>query len=150
MKKLAIVTALLGAGIAAQSAQAVPLMSGTSSLYYYENNPAKSSFTITLSGECSGKIELPVTQVYYSRSYDYTGGTIDRDGSYIGVDFYTNDGNIYTGGSSYGYVPGDKLSESVKNDKLSLSMLVKSGNAYAYLYSLEDGFMTASLPVKVA
>ena len=32
MKKLAIVTALLGAGIAAQSAQAVPLMSGTSSL----------------------------------------------------------------------------------------------------------------------
>ena len=93
---------------------------------------------------------MPVTQVYYSRSYDYTGGTIDRDGSYIGVDFYTNDGNIYTGGSSYGYVPGDKLSESVKNDKLSLSMLVKSGNAYAYLYSLEDGFMTASLPVKVA
>ncbi len=53
MKKLAIVTALLGAGIAAQSAQAVPLMSGTSSLYYYENNPAKSSFTITLSGVCS-------------------------------------------------------------------------------------------------
>lgn len=139
MKKLAIVTALLGAGIAAQSAQAIPLMTGTSSIDYYENNPAKSSFTITLSGECSGKIELPVTQVYYSRDYDYTGGTIDRDGMSSEVYIYTNNGNMYAYGSNYGYVPGDKLSESVKNDKFSLNMLVKSGNAYPYIYGLEDG-----------
>ena len=143
MKKLAFVTALLGAGVVAQSAQAA-----TSYLYYFENNPANSSFTITLSGECSGKIELPVTQVYYGRQYDYTGSVIDRDGSYSQVYFYTNDGSIYSYGENNGYVTGDKHSEAVKNGKLSLSMLVKSGNAYPYLNSLEEGSYDSQITCK--
>ena len=143
MKKLAFVTALLGAGVVAQSAQAA-----TSYLYYFENNPTNSSFTITLSGECSGKIELPVTQVYYGRQYDYTGSVIDRDGSESSVYFYTNDGNIYSYGYNYAYVPGYKHTESVKNGKLSLNMLAKNDDAYPYLYSLEDGAYDSQITCK--
>lgn len=143
MKKLAIVTALLGAGVAAQSAQAA-----TSYLYYYENNPAKSSYTITLSGECSGKIELPVTQVYYGRQYDYTGNVIDRDGSYSQVYFYTNDNSIYSYGENYAYITGYKHTESVKNGKLSLNMKAKTGDAYPYFYSLEEGAYDSQITCK--
>lgn len=143
MKKLAFVTALLGAGVVAQSANAA-----TSYLYYYQNNPENASFTITLSGECSGKIELPVTEVSYGRQYDHNGGVIERDGSYGEVYFYTNDGNIYAGGYNYGYIPGEKHTESVKKSKLSLNMLIKSGNAYPNLYSLEDGAYDSQITCK--
>lgn len=143
MKKLAIVTALLGAGVAAQPAQAA-----ISYLYYFENNPAKSSYTITLSGECSGKIELPVTQVYYGRQYDYTGNVIDRDGSYSQVYFYTNNVNIYSYGENYAYIPGEKHAESVKNGKLSLNMRVKTGSAYPYLYGLDGGAYDSQITCK--
>jgi hypothetical protein len=143
MKKLAFVTALLGAGVVAQSASAA-----TSYMYYYQNNPENASFTITLSGECSGKIELPVTEVYYGRQYDYNGTVIERDGAYSQVYFYTNNGSIYAYGENYGYIPGDKHTESVKNGKLSLNMLVKNGNAYPYFYNLEDGAYDSQITCK--
>jgi hypothetical protein len=148
MKKLAFATALLGAGLIAQSAQAAVIPSVTSSLYYVENNPANSSYTITLSGECSGKITLPVTRVSYGRQYDYTGSIIDRDGSYGEVYFYTDDSDIYAYGENEGYIAGDKLTESVKKGQLSLKMLVKSGYAYPNMRSLEDGFYNNRITCK--
>lgn len=143
MKKLAFATALLGAGLVAQSAQAA-----SSSVYYFEDNPATSSYVITLSGECSGKIELPVSQVYYGRSFDYTGNVIDVGTPYSQVYFYTSDSSIYSYGYHYSSVPGDKLTESVKNGKSSLSFAAKTGAAYPYFYSLANGSYDSQITCK--
>ena len=147
MKKLAFATALLGAGLIAQSAHAVPIMS-SSSQFYFENNPATSSYVITLSGECSGKIELPVSQVYYGRSFDYAGSIIDAGSPYSQVYFYTPDPFVYSYGEHYSTVPGEKLTESVKNGKLSLNILAKTGGAYPYFYSLDDGGYDSQITCK--
>ena len=143
MKKFIVLTSLLGAAIAAQSASAA-----SSYLYYVENAPVKSSYTITLSGECSGKITKPVSSVSYGRGYDYTGGVVDRGGSHGEVTINTPDDFIQANGVADGSFPGDKLSETVKKGKLSLNLLVKSRYATSIFRTLADGTYDAQITCK--
>ena len=135
MKKFIVLTSLLGAAIAAQSANAI---GSSTNDYYYSGTPAKASYTITLSGECSAKITKTVTTVSYGSEYDYNGNVIDRGTSDTSVNFYTDDNNINAYGESHSYIPGDKHSETVKNGTRSFKATFKHGIGTS-IFALSDG-----------
>jgi hypothetical protein len=147
MKKLAFATALLGAGLVAQSAQASAYVD------YYETNPAKSSLTITLSGACSAKITIPVTQVSYgSRYYDnVVPGTVDTNSSYSYLEVETGDSDISVDAYNYAQSSGEKISHSVKKGKRSLAFnIVGSGywDVQAEFESLANGTYDSQIKCK--
>lgn len=146
MKKLAFATALLGAGLVAQTAHA----DETGFTYYLPGATLENaSYTITLSGECSGKITLPVTNFTYGRYYAYTGNAIDRDGSEVSFDINTSDNSIYADGNTDAYAPEDKHSEVVKNGKLTLKNTFKGlYSADSYFYSLAGGGYDSQITCK--
>ena len=140
--------AVLGASVIACSAQA-----GSYSYYYEENSPQKASLTITLSGACSAKIDVPVTKVDYGNEYsdNTTAGQIDKDSSYAHFDFNTSDGSINVYAYNYAESSGEKLTEKVAKGKRSVSFnIVGSGywDVQAYFYSLAGGAYDSQIKCK--
>lgn len=126
MRKLTIGSvALFAASVMATSVQA---KTGYT-FDYAENNPENASLTITLSGACSAKINIPVTRVDYSNRYsdDDVPGQIDKDSSNAYFDFETSDSDISVNAFNDIESMGEKLTEKVKNGKRSLSFNIVGG-----------------------
>ncbi|MEZ5493759.1 MAG: hypothetical protein R3E61_03995 [Pseudomonadales bacterium] len=142
---------MLGASVIACSAQA-----GYSSSYSYdyeENSPQKASLTISLSGDCSAKIDLPVTKVDYGNEYsdNNVAGQIDKDSSYAYFNFLTSDSDIYVAAFNYAESAGEKVTEKVKGGKRSVSFnIVGSGywDVQAYFDSLAGGGYDSQIKCK--
>ena len=151
MKKMMIRSAqcaVLGASVIACSAQA-----GSYSYDYEENSPQKASLTITLSGACSAKIDVPVTSVEYHNSYsdDDVAGQIDKDSSYAEFNFYTSDGSISVNAYNYAESAGEKVTEKVKSGKRSVSFNIVGGGYWgvqAYFDSLAGGAYDSQIKCK--
>lgn len=149
MKKSIISSAaVLSASLIACAAQA-----SNYSYDYVENGPQKASLTITLSGACSAKIEVPVTKVDYGNRYsdDITAGQIDRDSIYAYFEFVTGDGDISVYAYNYAESSGEKLTEKVKSGKRSMSFnIVGSGywDEQAYFSSLASGAYDSQIKCK--
>ena len=140
--------AVLGASVIACSAQA-----GSYSYDYEENSPQKASLTITLSGACSAKIDVPVTKVYYGNEYsdNTTAGQIDKDSSYAEFNFYTNDGSVSVNAYNYAESAGEKVTEKVKSGKRSVSFNIVGGGYWdvqAYFDSLAGGAYDSQIKCK--
>ncbi len=140
--------AVLGASVIACSAQA-----GSYSYDYEENSPQKASLTITLSGACSAKIDVPVTSVEYHNSYsdDDVAGQIDKDSSYAEFNFYTSDGSISVNAYNYAESAGEKVTEKVKSGKRSVSFNIVGGGYWgvqAYFDSLAGGAYDSQIKCK--
>jgi hypothetical protein len=127
---------------AAMALSAVTLAQAASAaqheVWYYQDNPDKSRFTITLSGACSGKIEKPVSRVTYGRVMDFTNGTIDRDGAHATIRFFTSDREISAVGYNGAYQPGERFTESVKDKSRHFAFTAKN-DVTAYFKSLAYG-----------
>ena len=151
MKKIMIHSAqcaLLSASVIACSAQA-----GSYGYDYEENSPQKASLTITLSGACSAKIDVPVTSVEYHNSYsdDDVAGQIDKDSSYAEFNFYTSDGSISVNAYNYAESAGEKVTEKVKSGKRSVSFNIVGGGYWgvqAYFDSLAGGAYDSQIKCK--
>lgn len=151
MKKMMIHSAqcaLLSASVIACSAQA-----GSYSYDYEENSPQKASLTISLSGACSAKIDVPVTKVVYGNGYsdNTTAGQIDKDSSYAYFDFNTSDGSVRVNASNYAESAGEKITEKVAKGKRSLSFNIVGGGYWdiqAYFYSLAGGGYDSQIKCK--
>ena len=141
MRKFAV-PALLGAMFLSQAANAAV----ESFNYYFDGTPEKSSFTITLSGQCSGKITLPVTYVEYGRGYEYDGSGIFRDeagsgfGVYTGADIYVEADNEYE-------APQDTATETVKKGKRTIKMTATS-DVFVNLDDLDGGAFDSDIKCK--
>ena len=140
--------ALLSASVIACSAQA-----GSYDYDYEENSPQKASLTITLSGACSAKIDVPVTSVEYSNSYsdNNVAGQIDKDSSYADLDFYTSDGSIRVNAFNYAGSAGEKITEKVAKGKRSLSFNIVGGGYWdiqATFSSLANGTYDSQIKCK--
>jgi hypothetical protein len=140
--------AVLGASVIACSAQA-----GSYSYDYEENSPQKASLTITLSGACSAKIDVPVIEVDYGNSYsdDDVAGQIDKDSSYAYFNFDTNDGSVSVNAYNYAESAGEKVTEKVKSGKRSVSFNIVGGGYWdvqAYFYSLAGGGYDSQIKCK--
>ena len=140
--------AVLGASVIACSAQA-----GSYGYDYEENSPQKASLTITLSGACSAKIDVPVTSVEYGNSYsdDDVAGQIDKDSSYTDLDFYTSDGSIRVNAYNYAESAGEKITEKVAKGKRSLSFNIVGGGYWdiqATFSSLANGTYDSQIKCK--
>ncbi len=139
---------MLGASVIACSAQA-----GSYSYDYEENSPQKASLTITLSGACSAKIDVPVTSVEYGNSYsdDDVAGQIDKDSSYAYFDFNTSDGSVSVNAYNYAESAGEKVTEKVKSGKRSVSFNIVGGGYWsvqAYFDSLAGGAYDSQIKCK--
>ncbi len=151
MKKMMIHSAqcaLLSASVIACSAQA-----GSYGYDYEENSPQKASLTITLSGACSAKIDVPVTSVEYSNSYNdnNVAGQIDKDSSYADLYFYTSDGSIRVNAYNYTESAGEKITEKVAKGKRSLSFNIVGGGYWdiqATFSSLANGTYDSQIKCK--
>lgn len=151
MKKIMIHSAqcaLLSASVIACSAQA-----GSYDYDYEENSPQKASLTITLSGACSAKIDVPVTSVEYHNSYsdDDVAGQIDKDSSYAEFNFYTSDGSIRVNAYNYAESAGEKITEKVAKGKRSLSFNIVGGGYWdiqATFSSLANGTYDSQIKCK--
>lgn len=140
--------AVLGASVIACSAQA-----GSYSYDYEENSPQKASLTITLSGACSAKIDVPVTSVEYGNSYrdNNVAGQIDKNSSNAYFGFYTSGGSVGVYAYNYAESAGEKVTEKVKSGKRSVSFnIVGSGywDVQAYFNSLAGGGYDSQIKCK--
>lgn len=140
--------AVLGASVIACSAQA-----GSYSYDYEENSPQKASLTISLSGACSAKIDVPVTKVVYGNQYsdNTTAGQIDKDSSSAYFDFDTNDGSVSVNANNYAESAGEKVTEKVKSGKRSVSFNIVGGGYWdvqAYFDSLAGGAYDSQIKCK--
>ena len=150
MKKMMIRSAqcaVLGASVLACSVQAA-----THYHDYEENNPQKASLTITLSGACSGKIDVPVTEVDYGNEYsdDTTPGQIDKDSSYAYFNFYTGS-NFGVNAYNYAESAGEKVTEKVKGGNRSVSFNIVGGGYWdiqTYFNSLAGGAYDSQIKCK--
>lgn len=114
---------------------------------YYVLSPAKASFTITLSGECSGKITKTVTNVGYYVNYDHDGSEVDRDGAYQMLWFHTDDSGISAYANNNISAPGETVIQTVKKGKLTLASNIKN-NVSSYFDEIHNGDYDGSIRCK--
>lgn len=141
MNKITLAFTALGL-IAATHANAVSA-ANSYDYEYHDTAPSKASYTMTLSGECSGKITQTVD--YVSIGYQYqtdSSGQIVRDGSYQNVYIESpsfGSDNFYAEHYGYNFVTGDKFSEAVAKGKRTASFtLVEKDNSYPRVWPISD------------
>lgn len=103
MKKIILPCfALLGANLASAA---------NHSIHYEKNYPEKASFIVQLSGDCKGKIALPVTTVAYGNYYsdNTVAGVVDRNSNGAYLRFRTADNSIEIASNNYTESAGEKI-----------------------------------------
>lgn len=95
----------------------------------YTAAPASATITVTFSGACKGKLELPVTSLVTETGFSEETGVVFQGTNYVNMYAYTgadnNDSVYFTAYNSTAYAT-DKFTQSLKKEVLKWSSTAKT------------------------
>lgn len=106
------------------------------------------TLTVTFSGECKGKVTVPVTGFDYSTWYNVDGGKVQLDSLGSSGSVYVNDQSTppvkehILMFDNYVGSPEDKFTQSLKKDLFKFNTVTKSRNAHIHLDMIDTSSVT--------